>query len=383
MRTASPDRSIISVGKFGVECAAVRGEWDRGAEGRIRAKPLRIFGRRTFVRSQTFRRGESFLVRQLSGQPVEERRRPGLIASRPLLQRDRQFLSDQQPLFTIPPDRMHPFPGNKIPLTRISPIALGLLNYLPTPNEAVSGDQPELPPDRVESEQHAKPEYARQRYDRTKGYARGGVQSFRSATAPLTYQVFRLLRFARRPGYQYEFQLAAPAEHPEFQQRHAELQSKHEYHDPAVREHVGHLRGAGDSGHFAQSSQLRAADAELHTNYSSLSDTNAPDAARSMSYGLADNVTDSHREALTGNFGGGIRRHYLNNTITDQNGRGTFTFSGLPRRPVTDSSGRFADFAGTGYDFADFLLGSPGIDFGPLRRFERTYYPHATASTRS
>ena len=45
-----------------------------------------------------------------------------------------------------------PFPDNQIPLTSISPIALGLLNYLPLPNQNVSDDQSELPAGRRQSQ---------------------------------------------------------------------------------------------------------------------------------------------------------------------------------------------------------------------------------------
>ena len=53
-------------------------------------------------------------------------------------------------------------------------------------------------------------------------------------------------------------------------------------------------------------------------------------------------------------FGGGYT-HYLNNTIRDANGRGTFSSRGFRRRHIRQR----ASGAGTGYDFADFLLGLP------------------------
>src|SRR6185437_15104956 len=70
-------------------------------------------------------------------------------------------------------------------------------------------------------------------------------------------------------------------------------------------------------------------------------------------------------------FGGGATR-FLNNSITDQNGRGIFNFSGLT------TAGYGADglpLPGTGYDFADFLLGLPetsGIRYGDSRLYFRS-----------
>ena len=45
-------------------------------------------------------------------------------------------------------------------------------------------------------------------------------------------------------------------------------------------------------------------------------------------FGIADTLTDAQRASTTSAFGGGFT-HYLNNLITDSNGRGSFSFSGL------------------------------------------------------
>ena len=89
------------------------------------------------------------------------------------------------------------------------------------------------------------------------------------------------------------------------------------------------------------------------TNYSSLSDTNETRSAV-WSYGLADNI-QIHQGKHNWSFGGGFT-HYLNNTITDQNGRGSFSFSGLSTAGYNPAG---LPITGTGYDFADFLLGLP------------------------
>jgi len=89
------------------------------------------------------------------------------------------------------------------------------------------------------------------------------------------------------------------------------------------------------------------------TNFSSLSDTTASHTAVE-NFGINDNL-QIHKGKHNWNFGGGVT-HYLNNTVTDQNGRGSFSFSGLSTA-LYSSSG--LPVSGTGYDFADFLLGLP------------------------
>ena len=69
-------------------------------------------------------------------------------------------------------------------------------------------------------------------------------------------------------------------------------------------------------------------------------------------------------------FGGDYRRTQIN-TRTDQNGRGTYTFSGLATSGF-DASGN--PLTGTGYDFADYLLGRPqssSVRFGASSQYFR------------
>ncbi len=105
------------------------------------------------------------------------------------------------------------------------------------------------------------------------------------------------------------------------------------------------------------------------TNYSNLSDTNETRSAVT-SYGLNDNI-QIHKAKHNWNFGGGFT-HYLNNTITDQNGRGSFSFSGLSTAGYNSAG---LPINGTGYDFADFLLGLPestAIRYGDSSTYYRS-----------
>jgi hypothetical protein len=88
-------------------------------------------------------------------------------------------------------------------------------------------------------------------------------------------------------------------------------------------------------------------------NFSSLNDANATHSAVE-NFGINDNI-QIHKGKHNWNFGGGVT-HYLNNSITDQNGRGSFSFSGLS---TATYNAQGLAVSGTGYDFADFLLGLP------------------------
>lgn len=89
------------------------------------------------------------------------------------------------------------------------------------------------------------------------------------------------------------------------------------------------------------------------TNFGALSD-GTPVLTRNQSQGVTDNVTLS-RGQHTFTFGGGFSRNDLS-TATDPNGRGTFNFTGLATSAFGPDG---APLAGTGFDFADFLLGLP------------------------
>ena len=97
------------------------------------------------------------------------------------------------------------------------------------------------------------------------------------------------------------------------------------------------------------------------TNFGNLTDA-SPSLRRDQTFQISEGVTlvrGSHNLSL----GGDYRKIQLNN-ISDQNARGTLTFSGLGTSAFDD---RGLPLAATGFDFADFLLGKPqssSIRFG-------------------
>ena len=88
------------------------------------------------------------------------------------------------------------------------------------------------------------------------------------------------------------------------------------------------------------------------TNFSGFGDP-VPSLTRNQTLRFLDTVTFVHKKH-TMKFGGEIRRIQLN-TNTNPNPRGEFSFTGL----LTSELANGAPVAGTGNDFADFLLGDP------------------------
>lgn len=90
------------------------------------------------------------------------------------------------------------------------------------------------------------------------------------------------------------------------------------------------------------------------TNFGSINDNN-PLLRRDQTWSFSDFMI-WRQGRHTVRWGGGFRRIQLN-TETDNNARGSFTFTGLNTAAV--ANGR--PVPGTGYDFADFLLGLPQL----------------------
>jgi hypothetical protein len=88
------------------------------------------------------------------------------------------------------------------------------------------------------------------------------------------------------------------------------------------------------------------------TNFASLQDTN-PQLLRKQTYTFSDYLVWTHGKH-SWRWGGDFRRTQLN-TETDGNARGSFIFTGLNTSEIVSGQ----PVAGTGYDFADFLLGLP------------------------
>ena len=105
------------------------------------------------------------------------------------------------------------------------------------------------------------------------------------------------------------------------------------------------------------------------TNFGALTD-GSPSQSAIYNYGFTEALS-IHRGKHNWTFGGGFTR-YFRNTVADANGRGTFNFTGLATSQL-NANGQ--PVPGTGLDFADFLLGLPQSDsirFGSSNTYFRT-----------
>jgi trimeric autotransporter adhesin len=113
------------------------------------------------------------------------------------------------------------------------------------------------------------------------------------------------------------------------------------------------------------------------TNFGSLSDS-AATSTHNQTYNFTDNITYVVKRKHNLTFGYLFRR-LDQNSLSDQNARGSFSFSGLLTSEL-NSSGQ--PVSGTGYDFADFLLGLPqssSVRFGTNPIYLRSWSTAAYA----
>ena len=107
------------------------------------------------------------------------------------------------------------------------------------------------------------------------------------------------------------------------------------------------------------------------TDIASLQDT-TPLLSRNQTLTFTDNVI-WNRGKHSWRWGGDYRRVQVN-TESDSNPRGSFVFTGLNTSQLGSSG---SPVAGTGYDFADFLLGLPqqtSVQFGQADYFRGNYW---------
>ena len=106
------------------------------------------------------------------------------------------------------------------------------------------------------------------------------------------------------------------------------------------------------------------------TDFAGLQDT-TPQLTRNQTYTFSDNVIWNHGKH-TWRWGGDFRRVQVN-TETDGNPRGSFVFTGLNTSEIVG----LQPVSGTGYDFADFLLGfaqQTSVQFGQNNHFRGNFW---------
>lgn len=241
-----------------------------------------------------------------------------------------------------------PFPGNVIPTSRLSSAALGLLNYIPLANQ--SG--------------------AIRNYQYVTSYPNDsdnlGIRFMRSITTKDRLAVGYSLQ--RRGGE--SVQLYGFRDTTSGRGQNADLSWTHTIRRGLINTlRLAFNRNRSDSVPYfaygtdvasalgitgASSSPLSYGPPNLSfTNFGGLTD-GSPSLRRTQSTSLNEGLL-LVRGRHSFRFGGEYRRTQIN-SFSEQNGRGTFTFTGLATSAL-DSSGQAV--SNTGFDFADFLLGLP------------------------
>lgn len=258
-----------------------------------------------------------------------------------------------------------PFPDNRIPLSRMSPIAQGLLSYIPLPiyggliqnyyyTAAAPANQQNIntrvqwtvdQTDRISftsnyqsrNGQSVNPFAFR---DETRG---NGSNSSIGWTKNFSTRMFSNFTI----GFNRNYSLAVP------------------YFETLGLDAASQLGIAGtspDPRNFGPPSLS-------FTNYGGLNDGN-PTTTAVNTLNVSDSFT--YRRGKHNWGWGGQWSKAMTNTITDSNGRGTFTFSGLSTSNF-DANGQ--PIAKTGWDLADFLLGLPqssSVRYGASSQYFRS-----------
>jgi hypothetical protein len=252
------------------------------------------------------------------------------------------------PIVLYNPTTRQPIANNIIPTSLLSPVSLGLLNYYPLPNENGTTNNYLYETANVANTDNLGVRIQRSitskdrvslnfQYQRREGQTANPFQYFDATNG---YGVNATLRWTRNintnaiNNLQFRFSRNYTHIVPYFSS------------GPDVAAELG-IPGASTN-------PLNFGPPNLNfTNFGSLSDSN-PTLTRNQSQIANDSLT-LIRGLHTISMGFGYGRYDLS-SLTDQNGRGTFNFTGQGTSVLTAAG---QPVTGTGYDLADFLLGYP------------------------
>jgi hypothetical protein len=268
------------------------------------------------------------------------------------------------PNIVYDPLTRQPFPGNRIPVSRLDPIALGLLPYIPVANQPGTIQNYQFISSAPANNYNfaTRAGFTFNRRDRLNAIFnlqnRNGtnLQPFgfrdentgRGVNVNLNWSHSITNRFFNNLTVGYN-------------RNRSELVPFFAYGADVARE-LGIQGASGDPRNFGPPNLN-------FTNYGGLTD-GSPNRSASETRSIQENMSYS-RGRYNWTWGGDYR-WYLTNTVTDANGRGTFTFSGLGTSALDEQG---LPVANTGWDFADFLLGgaqSTSIRYGASSQYFRS-----------
>jgi trimeric autotransporter adhesin len=242
-----------------------------------------------------------------------------------------------------------PFPGNKIDPTRISSIAAALLKYYPSPNLPGQTRNFQLP-----TTSHSNTQNLNLRLNQTlttRNRISGGLGY--SSNSSITPSIFGFTDTGSGRGmnanasYTHNFTSRMIATLNYTFSRNRRLSSPFFANKTNIAALLG-IQGVSTD-------PLNWGPPNLSfTNFAGLSDVTAS-LSRSQSSSVGGSLTWVHKTHNL-SFGSTFQRQQTNNN-SDSNGRGTFTFNGYATSAIVDG----AALTGTGFDLADFLLGTPDV----------------------
>lgn len=268
------------------------------------------------------------------------------------------------PVQIYDPLTREPFAGNRVPVTRLDPIAAGLLRYYPLPNQTALVQNYQYVTSVNQNSQQLG-----LRLNRSLGRAdRFDVNTnfqFRDATSA---QVLGFrdtsdgLGMSLGAGWTRTLsRTLINSLRVSFSRNRSETIPFFAYGENIAGQ-LG-IRGVANN-------PINYGPPNLNfTNFAGLQDA-SPALRRDQTLSITESVTyvrGSHNLSLGGEF----RRLQLNNR-TDQNARGTFTFSGVG---TSAFNAQGQPLAGTGFDFADYVLGLPqssSVRFGGTNTYFRS-----------
>ncbi|HUQ95877.1 MAG TPA: TonB-dependent receptor [Bryobacteraceae bacterium] len=259
------------------------------------------------------------------------------------------------PVTIVDPSTGAPFPGNKIPLDRIDPAARALLNYFPQPNQPFDARNYQTSLSGSSTSDNLITRIMNVRVT-AKDQIDGGVAfQQRSTTSPNLFQFIDTgsgRGINANLGWSHRFNRSFTNNLRYTFSRNRDLSLPYFANRVNV---AAQLNIAGTS----QDPRNWGPPNLNFTNYAGLTDGNSS-LGRNQTSALSETLLWVHGTHNV-SFGGGYRRQQFNQ-LADTDGRGSFTFNGL----------------GTGYDLADFLLGTPtagAIRYGnPDKYFRGTGY---------
>ena len=277
-----------------------------------------------------------------------------------------QLLTGSTPTIIYDPTTHLPFPGNQIPVTQLDKAALGLLNYFPQPlySGIVQNYQlaSSVPNDnnnigvRLNAPLTNKDRLTFNIQFQSRSSATQQLFGFRdtSTGTGLSAALGWSHSFGRRFNNSANLTLS----------RNNNKSAPFFAYSDNIAAQLGIAGTSQDPINFGPPNLS-------FTNFASLSD-GAASVTRNQTINFTDNITYVLKRKHNLTFGVGYRR-LQQNSLTYQNARGSYSFSGLLTSAL-DASGQ--PVKSTGYDFADFLLGLPqssSVRFGSDNNYFRSW----------